>query len=535
MRFFFNKSYIFAFFITIVLSCSKDSELSVNSAPESFNITFSEVTLSEITLSWDMAIDPDGDTVTYSITLNNNQVVGSLSSLSYSINNLTPNTLYNGKVIAQDSKGNTTDSNFIFTTKSVPELITYEIEDLSLFSVDIGGKLINTGSSEVLEVGIVVNTQSSPTLEININQFEIEPTEDDEIFTTITNIPAGLTYYLRTYAINEDGIGYGNEVQFTAFEEKVHEGTVSLKTQEEVESFGAFNYTTINGSLEISESVNDLSPLNSLIIINGGFDLRYTDALVNFSGLENLEVIGAISGQTIRIEFNSSLENFVGLNSLKYTRGGVQIVNNNVLKNFHGLENYTASYAGGFGVWSCDELESFEGLENLAIVGDWLLISGNSKLNNLTALSNLTYVHRRIVIKSNYSLENLNGFEGITEIVGLEIVDNNVLTNLDGFTNLNSVDEIIRIKQNQSLNDLSVFQNIKSLEYLAIENNSSLTNLDGFEQLTTIYNSISITNNTLLNDYCGLLPIFSLPFLPVMTISGNLVNPSAEEIINNCD
>jgi len=523
MKNYFHKELIILLILIAFTSCSKDNPSDSNSAPNAFTVQVNLISESQALLSWGVANDPDGDSVNYSVILNGQEIANSLQVLTFELNNLTPSTSYSGKVVATDSNNNNTESNFNFISTSVPKLQTFEISDLNAFSVDVGGLLLDEGSSEVTEVGLVVGFSTLPTIDINLNKFELSLNEENEFHMVITNIPANNTFYLRAYGINNDGVGYGNEVQFTSLQEMVYNDDITLTTQEEVIEFGANNYTKINGSMYINGSVSDLSPLESIVIVNNAFEIKNTTNLINLDGLNNLRITGNVFPNGFRIMNNSGLESLFGLNNLEKTRGDAYIVNNDNLTNLEGLNSYVAASAGELRIQECDNLLSLSGLENLEGISDSLIIMLNPQLNDISSLSNLIFIERRIHILYNNSLPNLNGLGGITSLEGITLESNNNLTNTSGIGNLTSVTDVIEIMNNDSLNDLSGFQNIDYVYHLKLENNNSLTDLQGLSGFTTIGGLLDVNNNSNLISLSGINNLSSLNRIEIQS-NNSLIN-----------
>ncbi len=511
---------------------------------------------------------------------------------------------------------------------NLPELQTNEVYDITLYSVEAGGKLIDPGDSDIIEIGLVVGLSTLPTTDNNLNKFILSPDESGNFNIRITSIPANTTYFIRAYGINSEGIGYGNEVQFTSLEENVYNGSITLSTQEEVDTFGANEYTTINGSLYIEGTVTDLSPLESIVIINSAFEVKNTQNLQNLEGLNNLKITGNIFPNGFRIQNNLVLESLSGLNNLEITRGESYIINNDNLTNMHGLDSYYAASAGEFRIEDCDGLQNLSGLENLEFIGSTLYIRNNTSLSDLSALIDLNFV-TSIYISDNSDLQDINGFDSLLTTESVSIINNDNLINLSGLLNLTSVDAItishndllddlsglsnltslnvITISHNDLLDDLSGLSNISSplsisieynnsltslidlsnvdvknititgnpslinlvglenistLQRLYIHSNDSLVDLEGLDNLTSVTNNsytitigfnpnlnslngldnliqvngfMQVFNNASLDDFCALKNLFSNGTYDTLNFSGNLSNPTTDEIINNCE
>ena len=366
----------------------------------------------------------------------------------------------------------------------IPEIRTKEVTGISIYSMTLEGKILKIGNTEIMEVGFVIGMTTNPTLLENINKFSTEVNDLNEFNVTITSIPPNTTFYIRAYGINSDGIGYGNEVVLTSLKENVYNNNVILSTQDEVIEFGSNNYTTI-GSLTINGSVTDLTPLNSLVIINSEFNVVNTTHLKDFKGLENLKIVGNIFPNGFDIKYNKVLENFSGLSGLEISRGEFYISNNNALINFNGFDSYFAVSAGSLVINNCDNLSSLSGFEKLQFIGDSFGLGNNPKLDDISSLSNLSYIDRHIDIQGNKLLQNLNGLENITDLDNLTLTNNESLNDLNGITNLKSL-QLFKLEGNKSLINLPEFKYLEKIGGIKITYGGSLLDLKGFKYLKSI-------------------------------------------------
>ena len=97
-------------------------------------------------------------------------------------------------------------------TAMLPEVTTGSITDITLNSAKVNGNVVNDGGSTVIDRGICWNTTGNPTMFDN----HIEQGTGTGSYTVeITGLTPKMTYYVRSYAVNQSGISYGSEDSFT--------------------------------------------------------------------------------------------------------------------------------------------------------------------------------------------------------------------------------------------------------------------------------------------------------------------------------
>lgn len=102
---------------SFLMGCNPKSADGGNRPPGNFTIKVTNVTTNVATLAWTVAIDPDGDKVTYSIT-GNDINVKNIQATHYTLTNLQPNTAYTVVITARDGNGGVTDVKHHFTTEN---------------------------------------------------------------------------------------------------------------------------------------------------------------------------------------------------------------------------------------------------------------------------------------------------------------------------------------------------------------------------------------------------------------------------------
>jgi len=98
-------------------------------------------------------------------------------------------------------------------TLTIPILTTKNIVSVTAESAITGGTVINDGGSLITQRGVCWNT--SPNATINNNKAFDGSTGSGNFTTNISGLSGNTTYYIRAYATNSIGTGYGNEISFT--------------------------------------------------------------------------------------------------------------------------------------------------------------------------------------------------------------------------------------------------------------------------------------------------------------------------------
>lgn len=129
-----------------------------------------------------------------------------------SLSDLNPGEKYYIRAYATNKIGTAYGHEVSFTTqKAIPKLTTKEISSISSNTAISGGNIISTGGAFIMEKGICWNTSDNPTTShYNTPYFGI----DTSFTCTMGGLQPGTVYYVRSYAKNSVGTGYGNSVTF---------------------------------------------------------------------------------------------------------------------------------------------------------------------------------------------------------------------------------------------------------------------------------------------------------------------------------
>lgn len=155
---------------------------------------------------------------------------------------LTPNTTYYVNAYAITSAGIAYGVSESFTTLSInntPTVVTSNITSITSNTAVSGGNVTDNGGSTVTSRGICWNTLGAPTINDN------KTTDGSGLGTfvsNLTNLEPGKTYYVKAYATNSTGTGYGEDIMFTTNSELP---TVYTNTAFGIET----NYAFVSGNV----------------------------------------------------------------------------------------------------------------------------------------------------------------------------------------------------------------------------------------------------------------------------------------------
>ena len=95
----------------------------------------------------------------------------------------------------------------------IPSLTTYEVYDITPTSAKSGSVITDYGGSEITAKGVCWSTKPEPTT----NDFSTNDGKGtDNYISQLTGLTENTLYYVRAYATNSLGTGYGLEVPFVA-------------------------------------------------------------------------------------------------------------------------------------------------------------------------------------------------------------------------------------------------------------------------------------------------------------------------------
>jgi uncharacterized protein (TIGR02145 family) len=241
--------FIMGFILLLANSCKKKDDNNNTTAPTIPVLTTtaaSNITASSASSGGDISSD-GGDAVTargvcwstsQNPTTSNSKTSNGTGTGSFtsSITGLSASTTYYLRAFATNSIGTSYGNQVTVvtssTTPTVP-VITTNAVSIGSTSATSGGTITNNGGSSVTARGVCWSTNQNPTI---ADSKTSNGTGVGSFTSNITGLSASTTYYVRAYATNNTGTGYGNQLTFMTYSGSVTidgriYGTINIGTQ----------------------------------------------------------------------------------------------------------------------------------------------------------------------------------------------------------------------------------------------------------------------------------------------------------------
>ena len=101
--------------------------------------------------------------------------------------------------------------------QSIPILSTTEITEITQTTATSGGNITDEGGATVTARGVCWSTSQNPTISDSKTE---DGTGTGNFTSSISGLEPNTTYYVRAYATNSEGTGYGSELSFTTLEDQ---------------------------------------------------------------------------------------------------------------------------------------------------------------------------------------------------------------------------------------------------------------------------------------------------------------------------
>lgn len=158
-----------------------------------------------------------------------------------------------------------------------PTVTTTAMSGITSTTAVSGGNITDDGGQAIIERGICWNTSGSPTI---TDSKTSNGTGTGSFSSNLTGLNSGATYYVRAYATNSIGTGYGDEVSFTTTSNDTPSGSTI-----------ANQFECINGSASgLVLTITDTFPGDNTFIV--------TAASSNTSVVDNTDIVITGTGNT---------------------------------------------------------------------------------------------------------------------------------------------------------------------------------------------------------------------------------------------
>ncbi len=179
------------------------------------NLTGNSVSLTQVDLSWiDNSTNETGFKIERRLNGGTFYVVGTVGEnvYNYSDQTVTPRTIYTYRVYSYNAVGNspTYSNEFTIQTGSTPIIVTLNAMGIGSNTLVSGGNVSDSGLGPVTEKGIVWNTTPGPTIVLSTQTQD--GSGNGSYLSHVSGLLPNTTYYIRAYARNNYGTGYGNEI-----------------------------------------------------------------------------------------------------------------------------------------------------------------------------------------------------------------------------------------------------------------------------------------------------------------------------------
>ena len=144
---------------------------------------------------------------------------GGTGNFTSNMTALNTNTKYYVRAYATNARGTAYGNEITFTTLEqavTPEATTAGVTDITSNSATCGGTVIKSNGSEITGRGVCWNTTGNPTTD---DAKTADGNEMGSFKSKITGLKAGTRYFVRAYATNANGTGYGPQIEFTTDKE----------------------------------------------------------------------------------------------------------------------------------------------------------------------------------------------------------------------------------------------------------------------------------------------------------------------------
>ncbi len=182
-----------------------------------------------------------------------------------SLTGLTAGTTYYVRAFAINSIDTAygTQVSFTTTAATIPTVTTASISDITSTTASSGGSITSNGGVAITAKGVCWNLTGTPML---TDAHTSDGTGSASFVSSIPGLVSGATYYVRAYAVNTVGAGYGAESVFTTLSSGQADSIIWALTA----NTGFSATANLNGSVEAFSSGGGSLSMSVKDYANGG-------------------------------------------------------------------------------------------------------------------------------------------------------------------------------------------------------------------------------------------------------------------------
>lgn len=255
-----NKVIVMRFLILIVFgsilisACKRNGDGTVTVVPVApVDLTAKLNSINEVALVWtDKSTNEDGFKIQRKTGLGNFIDIASVGKDITSFKDIIniSNSILTYRIYSFNTAGSslTYSNEASVTAVSTPTIITLPISDTTANTAISGGNITNDGGNTITARGIVWSTNTNPT--ISLTTKSNDGTGTGSFTSSLSQLTANTTYYVRSYATTQYDTYYGNELTFKTNNIQLTSGLVAYYpfSGNAGDSSGNNNHGTVNGA-----------------------------------------------------------------------------------------------------------------------------------------------------------------------------------------------------------------------------------------------------------------------------------------------
>ena len=172
-----------------------------------------------------------------------------MGSFESHLTNLSDYTIYYVRAYATTNQGTSYGGQKKFNTLGAPIVVSASVTNIQQSTATAESNVSGSGGVNVTARGVVWSTSQNPTLTNNQGKTN-DGIGTGSFLSSLTGLNINTTYYVRAYATNAVGTGYGEQLTFTTLQNA--SPTVTTRTL----SYISYNSATSGGNVSSSGGVN---------------------------------------------------------------------------------------------------------------------------------------------------------------------------------------------------------------------------------------------------------------------------------------